>query len=99
MCFVCHAADEAKQVGNAGTGSNKQVTLKSCDDTVMALTSGGGWSPAFNVAESYICIAAVRLFCGGLREEPAPSRIGKPRRVTCAEGNMANGPRQWKDIR
>lgn len=29
----------------------------------------GGWWPAFNVADSCICIAAVLLFIGGLREE------------------------------
>jgi signal peptidase II len=28
-----------------------------------------GWWPAFNVADSCICIAAVMLFIGGLREE------------------------------
>jgi len=31
--------------------------------------SSGGWWPAFNVADSCICIAAVLLFIGGLREE------------------------------
>ena len=29
----------------------------------------GGWWPAFNVADSCICIAAVLLFIGGLRDE------------------------------
>jgi signal peptidase II len=33
--------------------------------------SSGGWWPAFNVADSCICIAAVMLFIGGLREECA----------------------------
>jgi signal peptidase II len=31
--------------------------------------SSGGWWPAFNVADSCICIAAFLLFIGGLREE------------------------------
>ncbi len=31
--------------------------------------SSGGWWPSFNVADSCICIAAVLLFIGGLREE------------------------------
>jgi signal peptidase II len=31
--------------------------------------SSGGWWPAFNVADSCICIAAVLLFIGGFREE------------------------------
>lgn len=31
--------------------------------------SQGGWWPAFNVADSCICVAAVLLFIGGLREE------------------------------
>ena len=31
--------------------------------------SSGGWWPAFNVADSCICVAAVLLFIGGLREE------------------------------
>ncbi|MGD7653354.1 MAG: signal peptidase II [Verrucomicrobiales bacterium] len=30
----------------------------------------GGWWPSFNVADSCICIAAVLLFIGGLKEEP-----------------------------
>ena len=30
-----------------------------------------GWWPTFNVADSCICIAAVLLFIGGLREEKA----------------------------
>ncbi|MDP3851273.1 MAG: signal peptidase II [Luteolibacter sp.] len=33
--------------------------------------SSGGWWPSFNVADSCICIAAVLLFIGGLREEAA----------------------------
>ncbi len=31
--------------------------------------SQGGWWPAFNVADSCICIAAILLFIGGLRDE------------------------------
>jgi signal peptidase II len=31
--------------------------------------SSGGWWPAFNVADSCICIAAVLLFLGGLKED------------------------------
>jgi len=31
--------------------------------------SSGGWWPAFNVADSCICIAAALLFIGGLQEE------------------------------
>ncbi len=31
--------------------------------------STGGWWPAFNVADSCICIAAVMLFIGGVRDE------------------------------
>ena len=31
--------------------------------------SSGGWWPAFNVADSCICIAAVMLFIGGVRDE------------------------------
>lgn len=33
--------------------------------------SSGGWWPAFNVADSCICIAATLLFISGLREEAA----------------------------
>ena len=36
--------------------------------------SSHGWWPAFNVADSCICIAAVMLFIGGLREEAANGR-------------------------
>jgi signal peptidase II len=36
--------------------------------------SSGGWWPAFNVADSCICIAAVLLFIGGLCEEAANKR-------------------------
>ncbi|MFZ9935596.1 MAG: signal peptidase II [Luteolibacter sp.] len=36
--------------------------------------SSHGWWPAFNVADSCICIAAVMLFIGGLREEAANRR-------------------------
>jgi len=35
------------------------------------IPSSGGWWPAFNVADSCICVAAVLLFIGGLREEMA----------------------------
>jgi signal peptidase II len=35
--------------------------------------SSGGWWPAFNVADSCICVAAALLFIGGLREEKAQS--------------------------
>jgi len=38
--------------------------------------SSDGWWPAFNVADSCICVAAVLLFIGGMREEmakPKPS--------------------------
>lgn len=31
--------------------------------------SSGGWWPSFNVADSCICVAAVLLFTGGLRED------------------------------
>jgi signal peptidase II len=31
----------------------------------------GGWWPTFNVADSCICIAAILLFLGGLKEEQA----------------------------
>ncbi len=31
--------------------------------------SGGGWWPAFNVADACICIAAFLLFIGGIRDE------------------------------
>jgi len=33
--------------------------------------ASGGWWPTFNVADSCICIAAVMLFIGGLKEEQA----------------------------
>lgn len=35
-----------------------------------------GWWPAFNVADSCICIAAVLLFVGGLREEQNSKKDG-----------------------
>jgi len=41
------------------------------------IPSSGGWWPAFNVADSCICIAAALLFIGGMREElakPKPSQ-------------------------
>ena len=31
--------------------------------------NSGGWWPAFNVADSCICVAAVLLFIGGIRDE------------------------------
>ena len=31
--------------------------------------SSGGWWPAFNVADSCICLAAILLFIGGVRDE------------------------------
>ena len=34
--------------------------------------ASGGWWPAFNVADSCICVAACLLFLGGLREENKP---------------------------
>ena len=34
----------------------------------------GGWWPSFNVADSCICIAAVLLFIGGIRDEQAAKR-------------------------
>jgi signal peptidase II len=37
--------------------------------------SSGGWWPAFNVADSCICVAAVLLFLGGLREEAAKKKV------------------------
>ncbi len=39
--------------------------------------SSGGWWPAFNVADSCICVAAVLLFIGGLRDE----QLAKSKRV------------------
>ena len=45
--------------------------------------SSGGWWPAFNVADSCICVAAVLLFIGGLREENA-QRSRARRRKRCA---------------
>jgi signal peptidase II len=36
--------------------------------------SSGGWWPAFNVADSCICVAAVLLFIGGLRDEAAAKK-------------------------
>lgn len=35
----------------------------------LLIPSSGGWWPAFNVADSCICIAASLLFIGGMREE------------------------------
>ena len=39
--------------------------------------SSGGWWPAFNVADSCICIAAALLFIGGLREERSKSKASE----------------------
>ncbi|MEI7912680.1 MAG: signal peptidase II [Verrucomicrobiota bacterium] len=36
--------------------------------------TSGGWWPAFNVADSCICVAACLLFIGGLREEHKPAK-------------------------
>lgn len=36
--------------------------------------SSGGWWPAFNVADSCICIAAALLFISGLRDEAAAKK-------------------------
>ena len=38
------------------------------------ITSSGGWWPAFNVADSCICIAACLIFISGLREEAKDSK-------------------------
>jgi signal peptidase II len=35
----------------------------------------GGWWPTFNVADSCICIAAILLFLGGLKEEQAKKKV------------------------
>lgn len=37
--------------------------------------ASGGWWPTFNVADSCICIAAVLLFLGGLKEEQAKKKV------------------------
>lgn len=36
--------------------------------------TSGGWWPAFNVADSCICVAATLLFIGGLRDEAAAKK-------------------------
>jgi signal peptidase II len=36
--------------------------------------SSGGWWPAFNVADSCICVAAALLFIGGLRDEQSAKK-------------------------
>jgi signal peptidase II len=36
--------------------------------------SSGGWWPAFNVADSCICIAAFLLFIGGIRDEQVANK-------------------------
>ncbi len=38
--------------------------------------SSQGWWPAFNVADSCICVAAVLLFIGGLRDEQLAKKKG-----------------------
>jgi signal peptidase II len=37
--------------------------------------SSHGWWPTFNVADSCICIAAVLLFLGGLKEEQTKKKV------------------------
>jgi signal peptidase II len=37
--------------------------------------SSGGWWPAFNVADSCICVAAFLLFIGGIREEAQNKKL------------------------
>lgn len=37
--------------------------------------SSGGWWPAFNVADSCICVAACLLFIGGMREEAKSKKL------------------------
>ena len=41
-------------------------------DKIVPLS--GGWWPTFNVADSCICVAAVLLFIGGIRDEAAIKR-------------------------
>lgn len=41
------------------------------------MKNSGGWWPAFNVADSCICVAAVLLFISGWRAEQA-KEVGKP---------------------
>jgi signal peptidase II len=41
--------------------------------------SSGGWWPAFNVADSCICIAAFLLFIGGLKEESMAKQAAPPK--------------------
>jgi signal peptidase II len=36
--------------------------------------ASGGWWPTFNVADSCICVAAVLLFIGGMRDEKAKAK-------------------------
>lgn len=40
--------------------------------------SSGGWWPTFNVADACICVAAVLLFIGGLREEQIARETAAP---------------------
>jgi signal peptidase II len=44
----------------------------------MLVPSSGGWWPAFNVADSCICVASVLLFIGGIREEAAAKKSSAP---------------------
>lgn len=37
--------------------------------------SSEGWWPAFNVADSCICVAAIMLFIGGLRDEQTKKKV------------------------
>ena len=39
--------------------------------------ASGGWWPTFNVADSCICIAAVLLFIGGMKDEKAKAEASK----------------------
>ena len=39
--------------------------------------ASGGWWPSFNVADSCICVAAILLFIGGLREEALKKKTGQ----------------------
>jgi signal peptidase II len=41
--------------------------------------SQGGWWPAFNVADSCICVAAFCLFIGGLRDEQLAKKSSSPK--------------------
>jgi len=39
--------------------------------------ASGGWWPTFNVADSCICVAAVLLFIGGMKDERAKAKAEK----------------------